>query len=1348
MKLSYPYLLLFIISLAGVLCPVVHAETFRFRHYKVEDGLPSNTVRSLTQDSFGFMWFGTENGLSRFDGYTFKNFSYVSGDSTSIGSNYIYSFYEDTEQKLWVGTNNGVYIYDPELEQFSSFTKMTKENTKIESHITGILADQNGNIWFSSLTQGIFLYDRQADVLSQYLQGSGNGELSTNSISDLYIDSSNRLWVVPRINSGVLNYYVPDTDSFVNFQMRDTQNNPVDIGAYTITEDSDHTLWVGTWESGLCKLNRETGYIETFLKPGTPEGISHIHHIIEYSPGTLLISSDDGLSIFYTHTLESELISTSELKGSTLSNKFVYQIHKDNEGGLWLGTYHGGVNYAPPPKGNITGYSHSKYKNSVGGDIVSCFSEDKTGKIWIGTDDGGVSRFDPVTKSFTNYMPEEGKNSLSYYNIHSLCADDDKIWIGTYSGGLNILDLRTNRFSHPPALAGYSIYSIHKDADQSIWLGTMENIFLYDSEKDSFILMKEVGYIIYSIVDDPEGNIWFATRGQGIHRYNKHSGEWKHYSYDPGNPNSLPSNQINSLHLDREGTLWVGTDNGLAQYNKEGDSFSDIPFYTDNNTIIHYVRSVNGYLWITTINGLICYDPAKGTSQTLSTNDGLQSNQFNINAGLYSSSGELYLGTTNGFNVILPEDIFANHFIPPVYITNIQISNQDIPISEQGILPLSALLTKQIELSYKERAFSIEYVSLAYRSPEKNQYRYKLDGFDNEWNVIGNQRKATYTNLPAGKYIFRVMGSNSDGIWNEKETMLTIVIHPPFWRTPFAYFLYVLLFLGLSGYTVFFFRRRTELQHKRRIRKIQREKEKELHEAKINFFTHVAHEIRTPVSLITGPLEELTEYSPNLPESLQSNMEIINRNSQRLLSLVNQLLDFRKAEEGGFIIRFAKHDIDSLIRNVYIRFSPQAKQNDITFSLQIEEPGITAVVDAEALTKIISNLFSNAIKHARSKITAYCYIENNHLVIKVTDDGIGIIPEDLKNIFLPFYQAPHSHKPGTGIGLSLVKLLTDAHHGMIEVESTPDVQTTFTLTLPINQEEATSLIQSDKKESILLADEDIGKMNTPETIEVSLPQQTSKSLILLVDDNPDLRKFLKNSLSKNYNIIEAKNGKQALTLLEKNPVDLIICDIMMPIMDGVTFTRLMKENIEFCHIPLILLTAKTDNVSKLSAMQSGADIYIEKPFSPQLLQIQIVNLLKMRSILQKKFSETPLTPLSSVSVNNADERFLNRINEIIEQNLQNTDFSVGQLAEELRISRSSLFSKVRSLVDMTPNELIQLIRLKKAAVLLSKGEFRINEVCYQVGFNNPSYFAKCFQKQFGMPPKDFIKPHQPPPRKG
>ena len=638
----------------------------------------------------------------------------------------------------------------------------------------------------------------------------------------------------------------------------------------------------------------------------------------------------------------------------------------------------------------------------------------------------------------------------------------------------------------------------------------------------------------------------------------------------------------------------------------------------------------------------------------------------------------------------------------------------------------------ELDLSYKDHVFSLLYASLSYCTPEKNQYAYKLEGFDKDWNYVGSQNKATYTNLPAGTYVFKVKATNNDGIWSDQEANLKITIHPPFYWSTASKILYFILVCIALTFFIRFLLKRTEKKHTAEINQLNVSKEKEVHEAKIKFFTMIAHEIRTPVSLIIGPLEKIMKSSIPMPAVLRDDLNIIDRNSQRLLFLVNQLLDFRKVEQEGITMRYASQNIRQLLQAVCERFKPFITQHGAHLEVEYPDADFTAMVDSEAITKLISNLLTNASKYTKDKVVLSCVVqpEQHTFVVKVTDNGIGISKEDRKKIFKPFYQAM-DNKPGTGIGLSIVKSIVESHNGCIEVESEINKGSSFIVTLPIEQVGAA------------VQEGEVSVLNPaiPEDIlSESLPVVSSKDkpLMLIVDDNEEMLNFLSSSFSAQYSILTAEDGMEALEKLKEHEVTLIVSDWMMPRMDGVEFCKVLRADQAISHIPFILLTAKTDTNSKIEGMDCGADAYIEKPFSVQYLEACIKNLLDLRNLLRQKFSKMPMVPLNSIASNSVDNKFLTRINEIIEQNFSEPELTIDFLAEQLGISRSSLFSKIKTLANVTPNELIQIVRLKKAATLLAENKYRINEICYMVGFNSPSYFAKCFQKQFGIKPGEFV----------
>jgi signal transduction histidine kinase/DNA-binding response OmpR family regulator len=762
-----------------------------------------------------------------------------------------------------------------------------------------------------------------------------------------------------------------------------------------------------------------------------------------------------------------------------------------------------------------------------------------------------------------------------------------------------------------------------------------------------------------------------------------------------------------------------------------------MPLKLQSNLICDII-SDGEYLWLTTSKGLIRFLPENKELKIFNKADGLQSDQFNIKSSIKASDGKIYVGTSNGFNGFYPQNVIDNNYIPPVVITKLQIFNNDVTPHSGNILRKTIDHTNTIILSHKQAVFNLEFAALSFHTPGKNQYAYMLKGLDKEWNYVGNHRIATYNNLPAGTYTFKVKASNNNNIWNEEGTTMTIIIKPPVWLSKGFILLYVLLSISLIFFIILYYTKHSKRKHEEELQQLNIQKEKEVHKAKIAFFTLVAHEIRTPVSLIIAPLEKIMSDMKFFPEQVQDDLNIIFKNSKRLLFLINQLLDFRKAEQQTSKLTFTRQNIYELLKNIFDRFKPSVEQKRCTIIFQADNEYFEAMVDSEVLTKSVSNLLSNALKYTKDRIEIQLQSANSSQLqtfkITVTDNGVGIAPEKQEIIFKPFYQVDENNA-GTGIGLSLIKALVEAHNGKIELSSIPGQKTSFSIILPVEQQEITSHTDF----FFFLFSMNSFRSVKPEhkNLQVVNKEEYSPKL-LIVEDNIDMQDFLCKNFTANYDVYIESNGKKGLEFLKSNMVDIIVSDIMMPEMDGIEFCIELKKDIFLSHIPIILLTAKTDTVTKVEAMNSGADDYIEKPFSLQYLEAKLVNLLESRKALQKKFSKMPFVPLSSIAANKADDEFLLKLNAIIVNHITDTDFSINQLANELCVSRSGLFAKIKSLTDVTPNELIHVIRLKKAAELLSQNKYRINEICYLVGFNNPSYFAKCFQKQFGILPKEFV----------
>jgi len=1310
-----------IISLSIHLCGYAILPTqFHFRHYNIENGILSNNISSILQDQKGFIWIGTDNGLSRFDGNQFTLYQKNNPLYSNFHANSINTICETTDKKLWLGTDNGVFIYNQVKDTFTPFVKQTSDKTSITSWITHIIQDKAGNIWIATHKQGIFLFNTQTDKLTQFEIPQND-----NIVTRILNDEQNNIWLSGPYQLCKLNKV---NNTFETYAIEEKTES---IYSMALWEDSSNHIWIGTWDKGLWKLDPRTKQVEKYLTGEKGKGILHIHSILEYSPELLLIGSDDGLTIFNPVTHESFLYDNYGDNDKSLSDKFIYPILKDREGGVWIGTYYNGINYLPPYCGQFNGYSESSDIPYFNSRIISRFCEGENGNIWIASDDSGLSCFNPSTMQFLDF---NGREKLNKHNLHALCMVDKDLWIGTYGDGIQILNIQTGvikNYSISNGLDENSIYSIFKDSQGQIWTGSMNGICQYDAQKQRFTPIKYLEALVIEIAEDAKGNLWIATQGKGLFRYSPQKNkEWKKYGLEKGF-NSLT---VNHLCINKDNEIWAATSEGLYLYNPLKDIFTYQPLRLPNECI-NAILEGEDCLWLTTAKGLVKYTPATQETQIFTKSDGLQSEAFIMASALKTRNGEFYIGSINGFNTFYPHQLKLNTQKPNVVLTSLEIFNQKIDTQKDGTLPEAIDHLKEIHLSYKENVITLNYAALSYCTPQKNQYAYMLEGFDKGWNYVGSQHSTTYTNLPAGTYTFRVKASNNDNIWNEEGTSIRIIVHPPFYLSlPFKIG-YVLLFLLALGLLLRYVIRRSEKKHAKAIDELNSKKEIEIHEAKINFFTMIAHEIRTPVSLIIGPLEKIMQ-STHIPINERQELEIIDRNSQRLLYLVNQLLDFRKVEQKEIRMKFSSQSIKELMQAVCERFSPTLQQNGVSFSVTYPDEHFHADVDKEALTKVLSNLLTNANKYTQSRIEVRFqeHPEKQTFSIEVQDNGKGMNEEELTKIFKPFYQASEN-KPGTGIGLSIVKGIVEAHHGQVNVTSQPGHGSSFMITLPQKQENLSAEEEENQAGNPL--PEDI----IPEQNATAAMSQKVLPIMLIVDDNEDMLHFLSSHFQASYTIVTAVDGVDALNKLKEQEVALIISDWMMPNMNGIDLCKAVRNNQLTSHIPFILLTAKTDTEAKITSMNCGADAYIEKPFSLQYLEACIKNLLELRLQLRQKFSQMPTVSINSIAANQSDKVFLEKMNHLIEENLNNEELSVDFLAEKLCISRSGLFVKIKGLANTTPNEMIQIIRLKKAASLLLENQYRINEVSYMVGFNNPSYFSKCFQKQFGMKPGEYIASH-------
>ncbi|GHU76102.1 hybrid sensor histidine kinase/response regulator [Bacteroidia bacterium] len=1287
---------------------VVHGEeSYYFRHFGVEDGLPQNTVNCIFQDKQGFIWFGTKDGLSRYDGASFLNFRHDKDDAGSIGNNFVRSIFQGENDEIWVGTDLGVYIYNPASESFSAFKLQTADGISIEKEVNDMKSDKDGNIWFAVDWQGVFSYKTQSKELVFY---------KVNTIVNAWcicVDREDNVWI--GTHGGGLNCYNREKDMFEALPISGKEEIRDDI--YRLFQDNYNDLLIGTANEGVKRLSLITKQIDPLFTSGDGNQL-FVRDIIRLSDTELCIGSESGVFYYNTQSRTIQNILHDPYDSYSLSDNAVYSLYKDREGGLWIGTYFGGVNYYPPQHTPFERYYPQIKENVVHGKRIREFQQDQQGNFWIGTEDGGLNFYNPYTKTFKNFIPDGTSQSLSYHNIHGLLADGDKLWVGTFMHGVNVIDMKTQKVirkyiksEDPHSLCDNSVFSIYKDDSGTLWFGTIYGLAVYNPKEDNFTKIDYTGdTFIYDIFQSYDGILWFATFNKGIFRYNPRTDKWSVFSHEPGNKNSLPHDKVISIFEDSKKALWFTTEGGgLCKYNEKDESFTSYSTKEGlpNDVVYKILEDNKGRLWFTTNSGLSRFDITHNDIKTYTLDNGLLGNQFNYKSGIKASDGKFYFGCLNGFIAFNPLAFTENEYIPPVVITNAHLFNNGVP--------------------YSQSSFTIDFAALSYSAPKKNKYAYMLDGYEREWRIVEGTNRITYSNIPPGNYIFRLKGANNDGKWNEVPTNLAITIHPPFYKTYFAYALYLLLLLFLIIRFIISYNKRLKKRDKRKLEAFENAKDKELYNAKITFFTNIAHEIRTPLSLIKGPVEYILSHEIEA-EEMTENLKVIEKNSNRLLDLSNQLLDFRKVEAKGFLLNYMHSDIKQLINDIYIRFELTARLNSLAFELQLPESNLFADIDREAFTKIISNLFTNAIKFADTKIVLILEsVGEQQIRIKVSNDGYVIPNEMNEKIFEPFFQIGdvkgNSIKAGTGLGLPLARSLAELHNGKLYLESSSGQFNTFVLLLPIAQSTAIS-IQTENKETEVV--------DIPE----AEPGFKTKATLLVVEDDREMRHFLYNKLKATYNVVKASNGKIALECLQKEIVDIVITDVMMPVMDGRQLCLEIKSNVDYSHIPVIMLTAKVDIQSRIEGLEAGADAYVEKPFSMDHLLAQISNLISNRTKVKQAFINSPVENVGSIALTKADEIFLEKVTKAINKNLSDVSFNVDMLADELNMSRSSLHRKIKGISELTPNDFIRLVRLKKADELLKEGSYRINEVCFLVGFASSSYFSKSYKKQFGTSPKE------------
>jgi len=1328
MNTKVPIITAVLFCLGGLLlspASLAKNSDYYFRNMAVEDGLSQNMVYSILQDKTGFIWFGTLDGLNRYDGLRFKIFKKDNENSRSIGSNKILSLLQDSNEKIWVGTTNGIYIYDPMCENFFRFDMKTTDGEKVEGAVRDLKRDGKGNIWMGVQGKGVFCLSNERK-LKIY-------PLNNTNVRKIDFDVDGNVWVAT-YGRGLLK--INPVSAQVNEFLIDEKRNKIsenDIN--TILSFNSSYLLVGTVNKGVQRFDFHTEKFTPFLEKGQDNSPLFVRCMIKTENQEIWIGTEEGVFIYDLRSMKYINIRHIHNDPYSLSDNAIHSLFQDREGGIWVGTFFGGVSYFNYSFSHFEKYYPIIGKNSISGKSISEFCEDDKGNIWIGTEDAGLNKFNPSTKVFT-------QSPVASKNIHSLLYDENQLWVGTFSDGLYVIDLQSQKIvSYKNRASGNSIkddniYSIYKDSSGKIWIGSMTGLQYYNQRSNNFVRVREdlIKNQVNDILEDYRGILWFATIGNGIFSYDRFSDEWQHYSSPVDTHNGDSGRSVICLLQDRKNRLWIGTEGaGISILNRDANSFSTVITSNTglpNDVIYKLIEDSRGYIWGSTNKGIFRLDPENMDVVVYTHSSGLLGDQFNYKSGFKDYAGKIYFGGVKGFVAFMPDDLGINEYVPAIVLNSFQIQNKEVSLTEKNSpLTSSIIYTTSVNIPYNASVFSIGFAALSYTYPEGNKYAYKLEGRDREWIQADRVQQVNYTDLSPGNYVFKVIGANSDGVWNEAGASLKINILPPWYRTFWAYLLYIVVISVFVYYTIYNFVQKTKRRNARLLKELENTKEKELYAAKIDFFTHITHEIRTPLSLIKIPLEDVMKEKDKRDPNWD-NLTIIQRNVNRLLKLVNELMDFRKTESHGLSLNFVRTDVVNIVKETISRFKPSTDSKEIKLDAVFSIESLYADVDREVFTKILSNLFSNALKYSFHVIEVEFSHTEKSFEIQIGNDGDRISDQFVEKIFEPFFKL-NKNIQGTGIGLAFVKSLVELHKGTIYCDNTKADRTVFVMTLPVNQEYSIGIDHDEEQTDRVDDEQSNSSKNEPFHVKKTIPT------ILTVEDNEEFRQLLYKQLTGKFHVLQAQNGLEALDIMDKENVDVVICDIMMPVMDGLEFCKTLKENLKYSHIPVILLTAKTNMESKIEGINYGADEYIEKPYSIDYLMARIDNLLENRKKIKEAFRNSPELAYQSITHSKADEDFLQKLIHIIHNNLDEPNLNIDKLAEEMAVSRSTLYRKVNNVSELSPNDFILLVRLKKAAELIKENKYLINEIAYMVGFSSPNYFSKCFFNQFGVNPKDF-----------
>lgn len=1336
MKKIHPFYFLIIIALF-VQTNVFSSSSKRmsFEQISSDEGLSQNTVMSIIQDKNDILWFATFDGLNRYDGYNFTVYRNEKRNKHSLLNDVLRTLYIDSENNLWIGSKSGLSLYVSERNHFDNYLYTVGKGQIAQ--INAIVELDKQRLLLGT-EYGLVLFNKKRHVFEKFSAVSEE-KISIQSLArldDNILIGTNKGLYLYKISR---KYYTEIHQSLKGKVIQD------------ILPQSESRIWIGTEGNGLFLVNLQTGELKNYVhNPSNPKSLSsnYIRSLAFDSQYRLWIGTFHALSVMENGSDTFENYYHDPTDNGSISQNSIRSIYMDTQGGMWLGTYYAGLNYYHPLKNQFRHLQQNPYTNSLSDRVISCIVEDETGKMWIGTNDKGINVYDPKTENF-RHISHENTLLLASNNIKAMVPTRDhrSMYVGTHGGGLSVMDKATGRCSRIPAtqnLSGEDVYALTYDFNNNLWIGTLKGLYQYNetTKKIKKINTSKLTSIqVLFLKADSKKRLWIGGE-KSLGLYSLITKKIRNFTSEDYN-GTFDNVSINCIFEDSKKRIWIGTEGGLDLYNENGKFKS----YTTedglaNNMVYGILEDSFGRLWISTNNGISCFTPETKKIRKYSIMDGLSFRQFNMYSFCQAKSGQMYFGGINGITTFYPELLIDNPYIPKPRISRIQVFNKDVnPFDETGVLEDNILETKKIKLRPSQSNFALEFTVSNYLSGKHNTFSYMLEGVDKDWNITAENRLISYSNLKHGKYTFKVKAANSDGKWNEESTDLTIIILPHWWQTWWANILFFILLCGITMMIYRFLRQRQSMSNQLQIERLEKDKMEEVNQMKMRFFINISHEFRTPLTLILSPLQDLIERTADKWQ--HSQLLHVQKNANKLLHLVNQLMDYRRAELGVFELCVHRVKPDKVVYDTFALFDKLAKRKRIEYNLEDQTNDKEFLIDSNYLELILSNLLSNAFKFTpeKGKILVRIVEDVNNFILEVEDNGCGIAEDKQVLIFDRFYQIGNDNL-GTGIGLSLVKRLIDLHHGRIEVKSEVGKGSIFTAYFP-QQIEVYNAVELENNASVpthTANTKDVEFIiHEEKEKELETEGQTKSETIMVVEDNPDVLDYLNERLSVSYQIVTARNGLEALEILKNNQLDLILTDVMMPEMDGIKLCKSIKQNIRTCHIPIIILSAKSNIGDQLEGFQVGADDYVPKPFTFSVLYAKIQNMLKSRRRILEHYSKSLEVEPEKITFNAMDQELLTKAMNIVLKNLDNSNFSTDEFSVQMAMSRSNLHLKLKAITGESTIDFIRKIRFNEASKLLLDGRYNVAEVSTMVGFNTPSYFATSFKKYFGCLPTEYVK---------